>query len=162
MQLMNMIRAAWLMLPSLAGAAPHDADVAAVRALYARYAAEAAIDDTASTTLASAPPTVLRQHLTKELTQLLLRDRECRQRTHEICALDFAPLWDSQDPVGSSVRLRRDAGQGRVLAELRRADGSARTLVYSLVNERGGWRVANIEFGPGRPSLRQLLSATPR
>lgn len=148
-----------LLLPGLAGAAPHDAEVAAVRALYARYAEEAAIDDTLSPTLASATPAVLRRHLTESLTQQLLRDRACQQRTREICRLGFAPLWDSQDPVGTSVNLRWDAARGRVVAELRRGDGPARALAYSLVKLKGGWRIDDIDFGPSRPSLRQLLSA---
>lgn len=156
-----MKRAALLLtlLPGLAGAAPHDAEVAAVRALYARYAEEAAIDDTLSPTLASAAPAVLRRHLTEPLTRLLLRDRACQQRTREICRLDFAPLWDSQDPAGTSVRLHWDAGQKRVVAELRRGDGSARALAYSLVKQKDGWRIDDIDFGVGRPSLRQLLCA---
>lgn len=149
-----------LLLPGLAGAAPHDAEVAAVRALYARYAEEAAIDDTLSPTLASAPAAVLRLHLTDGLTRLLLRDRDCQQRTREICRLDFAPMWDSQDPAGTRVSLRWDAGQGRVVAELRRGEGSARALAYSLMKLKDGWRIDDIEFGSGRPSLRQLLSAS--
>jgi hypothetical protein len=147
--------------PGLASATPHDAEVAAVRTLYARYASEAAIDDTESPTLASAPPAVLRQHLTDELMQLWLRDRDCARRTQEICRLDFSPLWDSQDPVGTSVKLRWDARHGRVEAELRRGDRSARTLAYSLVKRKDGWRIDDIDFGPGRSSLRQLLSAAP-
>lgn len=134
-----------------------------MRALYARYAAEAVIEDSASPTLAAAPRAVLRQHLTEELARLWLRDRDCVTRTREICRIDFAVLWDSQDPVGSSVRLRSDAaGGGRVVAELRRADGSTRTLVYALVNGPRGWRIADIDYGAGRPSLRQLLAAAPR
>lgn len=147
------------LLPGLAVAAPHDTEVAAVRALYARYAQEAAIDDVGSPTLAGAPAAVLRLHLTEGLTRLLLLDRECKRRTQEICRLDFVPLWDSQDPVGTSVKLRWNAGQRRVEAELRRGGGSARTLAYSLVKLKGSWRIDDIDFGPGRSSLRQLLAA---
>jgi hypothetical protein len=146
--------------PGLAVGAPHDAEVAAVRALYARYATEAVIDDVGSPTLASAPPAVLRQHLTEELTRLMLRDRDCGQRTHEICRLDFMPLWDSQDPVGTHVKLRWDDRDGRVMAELRRGNRSARTVAYSLVKLKVGWRIDDIDFGPERPRLRQLLSAS--
>lgn len=148
-----------LLLPSLAGAAPHDAEVAAVRALYARYAEEAAMDDTLSPTLVSTPAAVLRLHLPDGLTRLLLRERACQQRTREICRLDFAPLWDSQDPTGTSVSLRWDSAPGRVVAELRRGDGSTRALAYSLVKLRAGWRIDDIDFGPGRPTVQQLLSA---
>jgi hypothetical protein len=114
------------LLSGPAAATPHDAEVAAVRALYARYAAEAVIDNTASPTLATAPRAVLRQHLTEELTRLWLRDRDCARRTHEICRIDFAVIWDSQDPAGTVVRLAWDAQQQQVAATLRRADGSAR------------------------------------
>lgn len=147
------------LLPNLAAAAPHDAEVAAVRALYVRYAAESVTDDPASPTLATAPRAVLRQHLTKELTRLWLRDRDCVQRTREICRIDFAVIWDSQDPVGTVVSLAWDAQQRRVAASLRRADGSTQVLAYSLVKETSGWRIADIDYGDGRSSLRQLLMA---
>ncbi|HEY9109595.1 MAG TPA: hypothetical protein VIN58_23200 [Roseateles sp.] len=163
MRTINTTPAAWLMAIALAtwathaGATPQDEQVAAVRTLYARYAAESVIDDTDSPTLATAPRAVLRQHLTEELTRLWLRDRDCVQRTREICRIDFAVIWDSQDPTGTSVKLAWDPAQGRVAATLRRADGSTRVLAYSLVKGATGWRIADIGFGDGRPSLRQLL-----
>lgn len=168
MHAMNTTPAAWLLATVLAtwaghaSAATQDEQVATVRALYARYAAEAAIDDTAPPTLATAPPAVLRQHLTEALTRLWLRDRDCVKRTQEICRIDFAVLWDSQDPTGTRVNLAWDAAQARVTATLRRVDGSTRVLAYSLARETSGWRIDDIDFGPGRPSLRQLLSAAPR
>lgn len=148
-------------LPGLAAAMPHDAEVAAVRALYALYATEAVIDDTDSPTLATAPRAVLRQHFTDELVRLWLRERDCVQHTKEICRLDFSPLWDSQDPVGTSVKLGWDAGQSRVVANLRRGDESTRVLTYSLVKDAAGWRIADIGYGAGRSSLQQLLAAPP-
>ena len=144
--------------PAMASAAPHDAEVAAVRALYARYAAESVFDDAGGPTLATAPRAVLQQHFTDELAQLWLRDRDCVARTRAICRIDFAPLWDSQDPVGSTVKLNWD-DSGQVIAQLNRRGGSPRTLAFSMALKNGHWRVADIDFGPGRTSLRRLLEA---
>ncbi|WP_457417565.1 hypothetical protein [Roseateles sp. P5_E7] len=147
------------LLPGLALAAPHDAEVAAVRALYARFAAEAVIDDTRTRGLADAPPAVLRQHFTEALSRLWLRDRDCVRRTREFCRIDFQPIWASQDAVGTTVTLHWDDGLKRVAATLGRVGGPTRVLAYSLTRERGSWRIADIDYGIGQPSLRQLLAA---
>ena len=134
--------ATWLLAlaPALACAAPHDAD---------------------SPTLATAPREVLLQHFTGEVVRLWLRDRDCAARKHEVCRVDFAPIWDSQDPVGTTVKLRWDDERGRVVATLSAVNGSVRTLTYSLSRVGSMWRIADIGYGAGRPSLRQLLDAPP-
>jgi hypothetical protein len=147
---------AWL--PALAAAAAHDAEIAAVRALYARYAAEAVINDTKTAGLAHATPATLRQHFTEELARLWLREQNCVRRTQEICRIDFQPIWASQDALGTTVTLRWDAGAKRVVATLGPAGGPVRALAYSVTLERGAWRIADIDYGSGRPSLRQLLT----
>ena len=146
-------------MPGPALAAPHDAEVQAVRALYVRFAAEAVMDDVTTDGMMDAPPAVLRQYLTDELVELWLRDRACALRTHSLCRLDFQPIWHSQDPLGSTVRLRWDAARARVVATLGFGDGSARILAYSLVRQGNAWRIADIGYGAGQPTLKQLLSA---
>lgn len=159
-KLATLLVAPWMaLIPALAAAALHDAEVAAVRALYARYAAEAVLNDTSNPTLATAPRAVLQQHFTDDLARLWLRDRACVARKREICRIDFAPLWDSQDPVGTVVTLSWDASQSRVVASLRRGDGAARALAYALQHSPAGWRIADIGYGDKRSSLRQLLAA---
>ena len=130
-----------------------------MRALYARFAAEAVIDDAKTTGLADATPAVLRQHFTEELAWLWLRDRNCVRRTREICRIDFQPIWASQDAAGTTVTLRWDAGAKRVVAMLGPVGGPMRALAYSVTREGGAWRVTDIDYGPGRPTLRQLLTA---
>lgn len=146
-------------LPTLALAAPHDAEVRAVRALYVRFAAEAVIDEVSTDGMMDAPRAVLSQYLTDELVDLWLRDRACALRTQSLCRIDFQPIWQGQDPLGSTVRLRWDAMRSRVVATLSYGNGSARVLAYTLVQQRGAWRIADIGYGPGEATLRQLLSA---
>lgn len=39
------------------------------------------------------------------------------------------------------------------------ADATPAVPTYSVTREGGAWRVPDIDYGPGRPSLRQLLTA---
>lgn len=152
--------AAWLgLFANLAGAAPHDAELAAVRALYARFAAEAVIDDAKPPSLEGASPAVWREHFSRALVELWRRDRACVQRSGEPCRVDFQVIWDSQDPVGTTVKLRWDESRRRVVATLRGCDREQGLLAYALVRENGRWRIDDIDYGAGRESLKQRLAA---
>jgi hypothetical protein len=40
----------------------------------------------------------LDKYFDKQLSSLIARDNLCKQRTQEICKLDFDPIYASQDP----------------------------------------------------------------
>jgi hypothetical protein len=126
--------------------------------LYQDFAAEAVIDNPdLSLDLFAQPRAVLSKYLDDSLVALVLKDRECRQRTQEVCNLDFAPLWDSQDPVGTTVKISETPDAARVLVELRRFERpEVVRLTYRMTRGAAGWRVADIEYS-GHASLASLL-----
>ncbi|MBA3671002.1 MAG: hypothetical protein H0W68_03130 [Gemmatimonadaceae bacterium] len=107
------------------------------------------------------PRAVIGRYLDSSLTELLVADRACATRTHEICRLDFALLWGSQDPDAHDVTIRRTKDPSVVVAGLGGSEGSRYIeMRYHLVNTTNGWRVHDIVY-PQRLSLRALLSGRP-
>lgn len=100
----------------------------------------------------------LARYFENRLVDLWLRDRECATRSREICRLDFAPLWDSQDPAGATVRVLAGDRANRVIAELRRPASTAVVrLEFELVRHATDWRIRDVSK-PGAWSLVDLLS----
>lgn len=126
----------FLILPGHIGATQAVTDApAAVARLYQDFAAEAVIDtqDYSIEGLFGRPKATLARYLDDRLVALVLDDRACSARTHEVCNLDFSPMWDSQDPVGTTVKISAiDAS--RVVVELHGPDQKARRLTYGMVN----------------------------
>lgn len=92
------------------------------------------------------------------MVRLILRDRACEERTHEICRLDYDPIWDSQDPGAAEMTIRQSKDPSRVSVDFTFPGKSERIhIVYVLVRMRDGWRIAGIQ---GRASsLRKILQA---
>ena len=135
--------------------------VAVVRSLYERFAAEAVLDQpSASGELVDQPMSVLSLYFDKPLATLWMQDRECVKRTHEICRLDFLPLWDSQDPSGATVSIQPDTGKNSVQAVIVYGGTEKRVVHYRLVHTPAGWRIHDIEFEANRTSLRHILDGT--
>lgn len=127
--------------------------------LYRDYAWEAAFDftDARAIPFQLQSRAVLSRYLAPRLVTQILRDRAAAAKTRTTGALDFSPLWDAQDPVGSSVQIRQEAPT-TVVVLLNDCQGKApRELTYHLVRTPQGWRIADIGYGPGRPSLALLL-----
>jgi hypothetical protein len=134
------------------------ADVEIVRSLYSEFAEEAVIKEpTPQRDILGQPQPVLTRFFTTELSALLLQDRECAVRTQEICDLDFSPMWDSQDPTGATVTIVGRSDLGDVLVTVHYPDNEVRKLVFRLEKKAIGWRIADIVYADGRPSLSQLL-----
>jgi hypothetical protein len=94
------------------------------------------------------PRPVLARYFDDRLVQLWLADRACAARTHEICNLDFMPMWASQDPAGTSVKILPTADSTRVDVELRSSSSQeSRTLRYTLTRTPAGWRIHDIARG---------------
>lgn len=143
-------------------AAERPSAMTTVIGLYRAYAWEAAFDvtDARAIPFQLQSRAVLSRYLAPRLVTLILKDRAAAAKTRTAGALDFSPLWDAQDPVGATVQIRQDA-PATVVVLLNDCQGKApRELTYHLVRTAQGWRIADIAYGSGRPSLATLL-ATP-
>jgi hypothetical protein len=104
---------------------------------------------------------MLRLYFDPELAQLIVSDRECVRRTHEICNLDFDPIFDGQDNSGASNLTVVAAGADKVVASFTYfSDSSHMKLVYTVKRAPGGFRISDIEY-PNKRSLRALLKPGP-
>ncbi len=136
--------------------------VQVVTRLYRDFAWEAVIEEPVAVgeTLVELPKPALQRYLDDNLTALILKDRECVKRTHEICRLDFVPIWASQDPGGTSdVHVFAGREEPNIVnVRFRYANGKATTLAFHMVKTSRGWRVADVEY-PSLPSLASQLAS---
>jgi len=159
--MLNTLRLALLaaaMLPlSVYAAVIPTPQVAAVSKLYEAFAYEAVVDYPVGRVFIDQTKEVLLRYITPELYELIHRDRLCAMSTHEICRLDFAPLWASQDPAGSTVNFETGPRGNTVIAHVR-AGAHSTKITYSLVQTKGGWRIDDIVYDDERPTLKKILS----
>jgi len=151
-----------LALASSAAAQAPSGPVAAVAKLYQDFAGDAVIDtpELAPLDLFGRPKATLARYLDDELVALVLADRECSQRKNEVCNLDFAPIWDSQDMVGVTVKIAQGKRPDRVSVELRFPPKEVRKLTYVMTKTAAGWRVHDIEYD-SHESLVAMLRKKP-
>lgn len=136
------------------------ADVNIVRSLYEDFAGEAVLEDPETQKpLLDQPRLVMLRYFTPELSALILRDRECAVRTQEVCNLDFSPIWDSQDPIGATVKMAGESTLGKVRATVRYPNGEKREMVFRLTKTSVGWRIADIIYAEDKQTLLQILEA---
>ena len=104
------------------------------------------------------PKPILQRYFDDALTALILRDRQCVAKTQEVCNLDFAPLWNSQDPAATQLKIREGSAANTVVVSYRSPDGNeTMTMVYLARKTSRGWRVSDIEYSSGN-TLKGLLS----
>jgi hypothetical protein len=147
--------------PLSAQRAPLSPRVALVRDLYSEFACEAVVDSPGCDQrheFVDLPSDVLRQYFDASLARLWKAERARAARTHEVGKLDFSPIWDSQDPPGTYVRILAIADSSHVEVELRHlGEPEVRKLRYTLMRTSAGWRIHDIE-APKKWSLVALLS----
>lgn len=132
--------------------------VAAVSKLYEAFAYEAVVDYPVAPGFIDETKDVLLRYITPELYELIHRDRVCTMSKHEICRLDFLPLWGNQDPAGSEVKFEPGASGNTVVAHMRIGAKSSQ-LTYTLVQTEAGWRVDNIAYDDWHTSLKKILGS---
>lgn len=148
--------------PAAQPARSWDNPVTVVSQLYRDYAWEVVLrDDRSRLTLFDEPREVLARYFDDSLTLLIDRDRICRERTHEVCTINGAPIWDSNDPQAVDlVVVASDSTE--VAVSFRRAistvDSEVVRLAYKMVMTPRGWRVRDIVRHDGG-SLVQALNA---
>ena len=157
MSLRKVIAVLMISFSSASAAAP-GAD-AVVSQLYKDFAWETVPDHAEKPGLIDQPRAVLRRYFDDGLTNLILEDRACAERTHEICRLDFSPIWDSEDPgaTGLKVSATKDPSVVRVTF---RYPGSNELmdLSYRMTKTKDGWRIHDIAYH-SHASLLSLLRA---
>jgi len=136
--------------------------VAAVAKLYRDYAWEAVVEepDFSDLGLFEQPASVLARYFDKHLVDLILRDQRCREKTPTICRLDFQPIWNSQDPGATELKVLPTSDPTTISVEFTYpSDNSHIKLTYHLSRTKSGWKIADIR-GAGW-SLRSILESTP-
>lgn len=159
MRIHNILRIFILTGALIAQASFASEPVDTVYRLYKAFSWEAVIEEpNASTQFSDQPGPVLRKFLTPELARLIQQDRQCAARTHEICLMDFMPLWGSQDPAATELKIANGSRRGEVVVSYIYPSNQEKvTLRYLLVRHGNDWRVADIFYGEGA-SLKALLS----
>lgn len=134
---------------------------AIVHQLYRDFAWEAVISEPEDKGLIDQPKAILERYFDSRLTDLILKDRECVARTKEICRLDFSPIWDSQDPGASDMKITSGKGN-TVNVEFRYpGDGSQVGIIYQTTKVSGHWRISDIRYKKGH-SLLSIMESKER
>jgi hypothetical protein len=138
---------------------PISGPVATVAQLYRDFAWEAVVEEPSLDDygLLNQPRSVLQRYFDDRLTDLWLADRACEAKSHEICRIDFLPIWSSQDPTASGLKIAQSADSNVVGVTFHTYQDRTVKLTYYLIRTPRGWRIDDIRNG-SEWSLRQLLS----
>ena len=121
--------------------------VVVVERLYHDYAWEAVLSQPSDKLvgLMQAPPATLEKYFQPALARLIVEDRECAARTHEICRLDFDPIWGGQDPGASDLTIAATSDPAIVRVRFTYpGDQHKIELKFALTQTAAGWRIGNI------------------
>ena len=137
-------------------------EVAVVARLYRDYAWEAVVREPRprEPTFTEQPMEVLLQYLDSGLARLLMADRACAAKSRMICNLDFDPIWDSQNPAASSLRVHPGKHSGSVDVSFQFPCGEAIGLRFEMTETPSGPRIRDIHYAKG-PSLMAILNRKP-
>jgi len=90
------------------------------------------------------PPQILKQYFDDNLTDLILRDRKCSEKG-EICRLDFVPIWDSQDPAATDLKVEKTEKKNIIRVKFRYPSTNKNIqLKYRVTKTPKGWRISDI------------------
>ncbi len=135
-----------------------DSPVVTVSQLYHDFAWEAVMSAPDAIGLADQPESVLVKYFTPRLAKALADDATCKESNQGICALDFVPLWSSQDPEAQGLSIAQGRNKNEVRVEFTRPSAHEKTtLIFRVISTRSGWRVADIIYPSGH-SLVKLLA----
>ena len=112
--------------------------VGVVAQLYRDFAWEAVIDDPEwkGHSLLDQSRQTLERYFDQNVARLIFSDRECAAKTQEICKLDFSPIWASQDPGATEMKIVAGAAPDIVTVRFRYpGDGD---LLPNLVRSQCG------------------------
>jgi hypothetical protein len=98
------------------------------------------------------------------LLHMIAADAKAAAKRNEVPNLDGDPFADAQDPTVNDLKISvvsTAAAKASVLADFDRGDNKREQVTYSMIFERGKWRVDDIAYAlPGEPArtLRGELS----
>jgi hypothetical protein len=133
--------------------------VAVVLQMYRDFAWTATIDEPmAKSGFADQPRRVLSRYLSPQLVTLLMKDRKCAARTREICKLEFDPIWASQDPSATEMKIVPGALPNSVdVSYVHPGSRKFTRMRYRVIKLGAIWRIDDIEYSNGT-SLHAILS----
>lgn len=150
-----------LALPRVGAAAGLSGPVEFVADLYHEYAWEVVIDAPVTRErFHEAPRETLESYLTPGLAAALVADRERSERSGQLGALDFAPLWFSQDVTATGLEVAATGREDEVRVSYRVPGSNDRIgMRHRLTRTPAGWRIADIEYDEGL-SLARILESS--
>jgi hypothetical protein len=108
-------------------------------------------------TLIEQPKEILSLYFSDEIVSLIIKDRACVKAKHELCSLDFDPIFVSQDPSAVDLEIISADKSNTVHVRFRYACSQERVNVYFRIEKTArGWRVSNITYGNGKSLLNIL------
>lgn len=133
----------------------NDTPQAVVQSLYKNYAWEVLFASANLTELIDQPDSELGRYFSPRLVAFLHKDQICRQKAGDACALDFDPIFASQDRgaiYGLEVR-RVGGGVNDVIVLFHQNATSVVELTFKMTMTSDGWRIEDIQYGNNRASL---------
>ena len=105
------------------------------------------------------------RYFASDVAAAVKADGEAAAAQGEMGALEFDPISASQDPAFDGLKVTSETSpsdRALVTATFKAIDGQPVSLDYTLLQEQGAWRVADItKAAPDGWSLRQMLSLPP-
>ncbi len=155
------LMAVLLAINSFASAAPSTSLKVLVEDLYKRYENEPSSasreGDLDSATLTDEKLVTLQEYFSNDLALAIWKDTECTIRTHEICALGFVVLFDSQDPYVENINISSlDEMQVRVCFQ--NYGKQDQCLLFKGEKKGSAYRIRDIIYLRHGGSLRKMLN----
>lgn len=134
---------------------------APVAALYKNFAWQAFSDDSKifGDGLSDQSGSTLKKYFDAHLATLIAGDAACKQRTGELCKIDFDILFHSQDPRIADLTITA-SGDHTVAVRFSDPVTAAETLIrYTMRRQSDGWRIYDVVYeGNAHRSLRSMLA----
>ena len=132
---------------------------AIVVSLYHDYAWEVVLLSSNYVELLDQSKNELEKYFSPVLAQLLIKDRECKEKTNDVCGLDFDPIYATQDrSFVHDLDVKTPNSSNEVKVQFK-SSGTlpAFELTYKMIKTASGWRIDDINYGAGRSTLRAVL-----
>jgi hypothetical protein len=103
---------------------------------------------------------VLNKYFNSKLTNLFLQDEKCKEKTGDVCNLDFDPIIDAQDydeKYPTEIVIREETTKTGYRYKVKFTNLGVRIIFYDLQKTDKGWRVTDITY-PNGFSLKKALS----
>ncbi len=142
---------------------PGSPEVQLVVDLYKAFSWEALIESPAyaGRGFEELPRPTLERFLAPQLAASLVADNACKERTREVCKLNFKVLWASQDPDAHTLRVEQGKELNVVLVRyVYPSTNKEIQIKYDLVATSRGPRIKDIRYATG-PSLAAILGQKP-